>query len=60
MYFVGALGAAVLLGLPALFVLRAAGMVNWGSTLLVGAAIGGVIGWNSPRAKRAGAICGRG
>ena len=47
MYFVGGVVAAVLLGLPALFVLRAAGMANAWSVLLTGAVVGAAIGWNS-------------
>jgi len=47
-YFVGSLGVAAFLGLPILFVLRPMGLANGWSTTLVGAILGGVVGWTAP------------
>lgn len=47
-YFLGALVVAVLVGIPARLVLRARGLDQWWSLLLVGMAIGTAIGWLEP------------
>jgi hypothetical protein len=47
-YFVGALVAAVVLGLPVMFVLRSQDAVNFWSTLVTGMAIGALLGWLAP------------
>ena len=46
-YFLGALIAAAVFGLPMLLVLRSLGLVNVWSTLLVGAVLGAATGWIS-------------
>ena len=46
-YFLGALIAAAVFGLPMLLVLRSLGLVNLWSTLLVGAVLGAATGWIS-------------
>jgi len=47
-YFVSSLGVTALLGLPILFVLRPMGLANGWSTTLIGAILGGVVGWTAP------------
>ena len=46
-YFLCALVAAAVFGLPMLLILRAQGLVNLWSTLLVGAVLGAATGWIS-------------
>lgn len=46
-YFLCALIAAAVFGLPMLLILRAQGLVNLWSTLLVGAVLGAAVGWIS-------------
>ena len=46
-YFVGGLVLAAAFGLPILMILRALGLLNRWTTLVVGAAIGTVIGWST-------------
>lgn len=47
MYFLGGLVVAAVCGLPILAILRALALVNWWSTLFVGAVLGLAIGWIS-------------
>jgi hypothetical protein len=46
-YFLGALITATAFGLPMLLILRALGLLNLWSTLLVGAVLGAATGWIS-------------
>jgi hypothetical protein len=46
-YFLGALITAAAFGLPMLLILRALGLLNLWSTLLVGAVLGAATGWIS-------------
>jgi len=46
-YFLGALVTAAAFGLPMLLILRALGLLNLWSTLLVGAVLGAATGWIS-------------